>query len=124
MIADTNALVAFLARPESIPGVTLELMQASSVQLKASAASLYEVAAAHRRGVIDFDATQFERELTSLGIEILAVTPAHMRLAGGFRIDSPDPWTRVVAAQAQAEDLPVISENPTYDVLGLQRIWG
>ena len=93
-------------------------MQAGEVDLLFSAASIWEIAiksAAGRLVVPDGYLEAIQQD----GLRELAVTARHARLAGELPLLHRDPFDRMLVAQAQAEDLEVITRDPRiagYDV--------
>lgn len=61
--------------------------------------------------------------LASQGFEELPISVIHAQRAGGLRIDHRDPFDRMLIAQAQMEDLPMVSNETLFDALGVQRVW-
>ena len=57
-------------------------------------------------------------ELLEAGYQILPITPEIALRAGRLVGDHGDPFDRMIAAHALAEDIPVISADPKLDVFG------
>jgi PIN domain nuclease of toxin-antitoxin system len=53
----------------------------------------------------------------------LDITLVHAQRAGRLPGDHRDPFDRMLAAQAQLEDLPVVSNDDVFDSYGVNRIW-
>jgi PIN domain nuclease of toxin-antitoxin system len=47
----------------------------------------------------------------------------HAQRAGGLRIDHRDPFDLMLIAQAQIEDLPIVTNGKLFDDFGITRIW-
>jgi PIN domain nuclease of toxin-antitoxin system len=58
-----------------------------------------------------------------LGFSPLAVTLEHALRAGQLPGPHKDPFDRMLIAQAQAENLPLISNERVFDAYGVRRIW-
>lgn len=58
-----------------------------------------------------------------LGFHPLAVTMEHALRAGQLPGTHKDPFDRLLIAQAQAENLPLISNKRVFDAYGIRRIW-
>jgi PIN domain nuclease of toxin-antitoxin system len=91
-----------------------------------SAASIWEIATKVRLGNLP-EATQLEanilEELWQAGYEVLPITPDIALRAGRLVGAHGDPFDRMIAAQALAEDIPVISADRKLDSFGVRRIW-
>ncbi len=91
-----------------------------------SAASAWEMAMKHNPGklpgagglVSDFSA-QMERE----GLQLLSMSPEHAIRAGLLPGPYRDPFDRMLIAQAQAENMPVVGDDRVFEACGVRRIW-
>jgi PIN domain nuclease of toxin-antitoxin system len=57
------------------------------------------------------------------GFQSLPVTVDHAERAGQLAIDHRDPFDRMLIAQAQAEDLWLVSNEAVFDACGVRRYW-
>ena len=91
-----------------------------------SAASAWEIATKVRLGKLP-TAERIDREFLSLvadaGYSLLSIDAATALRAGRFTSKHRDPFDRMIAAQALADDTPVISKDPKLDTFGIRRIW-
>jgi PIN domain nuclease of toxin-antitoxin system len=53
----------------------------------------------------------------------LAIDVASALRAGRLLGEHRDPFDRMIAAQALAEDIPVLSTDPKLDEFGIRRVW-
>jgi PIN domain nuclease of toxin-antitoxin system len=53
----------------------------------------------------------------------LDITVLHAQRAGGLAGDHRDPFDRMLIAQAQLEDVAIISDDRVFDGYGVRRIW-
>ena len=91
-----------------------------------SAASAWEIATKVRLGklpsamdlVADF-VGQLDRE----GFQLLSVSVEHGIRAGLLPGPHKDPFDRMLIAQAQAEHLPIVSNETAFDAYGIRRVW-
>jgi PIN domain nuclease of toxin-antitoxin system len=65
----------------------------------------------------------FEEYLTQAGFESLPVTAAHGIRAGLLPGPQRDPFDRMLIAQAQAENLTIVSNELSFDSYGIRRSW-
>jgi len=91
-----------------------------------SAASAWELATKARLGklpgAVDV-ATDVAGCLTRQGFLELPITVLHAQRAGSLRIDHRDPFDRMLIAQAQMEDLPIVTNEGLFDGFGIERVW-
>lgn len=91
-----------------------------------SAATAWEMATKVRLGRLPAasDITRnFEEYLTQSGFESLPVSAAHGIRAGFLPGPQKDPFDRMLIAQAQAENLIMVSNELSFDSYGIRRAW-
>jgi PIN domain nuclease of toxin-antitoxin system len=67
--------------------------------------------------------SDFEGFLQRQNFEGLPISLAHGIRAGLLPGHHKDPFDRMLIAQAQAENLPIISNDSVLDQYGIRRIW-
>jgi PIN domain nuclease of toxin-antitoxin system len=60
--------------------------------------------------------------LAKMGFTQLPMTTAHALKAGSLKIDHRDPFDRMLMAQAELENLPIITYDPAFRLQHLQII--
>ena len=68
-------------------------------------------------------AQDFEAVVAEQGFDELAISVHHARLAGGMNISHKDPFDRLLIAQAQAEDMVLVSNEALFDGFAVKRLW-
>jgi PIN domain nuclease of toxin-antitoxin system len=91
-----------------------------------SAASAWEIATKVRIGKLP-GAEEFERDFVSsvegAGYVFLSIDVPTALRAGRLPGDHSDPFDRMIAAQALALDIPIVSSDPLLDSFSIRRIW-
>ena len=91
-----------------------------------SAASAWEIATKVRLGKFP-EAAPFERRFlqatAEAGYLLLPIEPETALRAGRLTAPHGDPFDRIIAAQALALDIPIISIDTKLDAFGIRRIW-
>jgi PIN domain nuclease of toxin-antitoxin system len=99
---------------------------ARSEEVIVSAASAWEMAIKVSLGrlpsAIDL-VNDFESALAKDGFRALVITPAHGLRAGSLPGPHKDPFDRMLIAQAQAENLVIVSNDAVFDRYGVRRLW-
>jgi PIN domain nuclease of toxin-antitoxin system len=127
LLFDTQALLwAILSRSKLSPKAAIAISDESN-DLLVSAASAWEIATKVRIGKLP-EAVDFEREFLNVatavaGYRLLPITVETGLRAGRLVGDHGDPFDRMIAAQALALDIPVISNDTKLDIFGVRRIW-
>ncbi len=91
-----------------------------------SAASAWEIATKSRIGKLpgaEAFAADFSSRMERLGFRPLAITVEHGQRAGLLPGEHKDPFDRMLIAQAQAENLPIVSNDRIFDEYHVARIW-
>jgi PIN domain nuclease of toxin-antitoxin system len=91
-----------------------------------SAASAWEIATKVRLGRLPAAANlvqDFVADLALQRIEILVITAEHGIRAGLLPGPHKDPFDRMLIAQAQAEGIPIVSNDQALDGYGVRRVW-
>jgi hypothetical protein len=57
------------------------------------------------------------------GVPPLPISIEHAERAGQLLIDHRDPFDRMLIAQAQAENLHLVSSETLFDAAGVRRLW-
>jgi PIN domain nuclease of toxin-antitoxin system len=126
VLVDTHTLLWAGFEPARLGKRATAILANRSSEVYVSAASAWEIATKVRLGKLP-GATQLEREFIesaeNAGYMLLSITPAHALRAGRMPGDHRDPFDRMIAAQALAEDIPVLSIDPKLDSFGITRIW-
>jgi len=125
-LLDTHALLWWLSDDPALTRAARNIIAETKNTLIVSAASAWEMAIKVRLGtlptatdlVADFSG-QVERE----GFQLLAISAEHGIRAGLLSGPLKDPFDRMLIAQSQAENIPVISNESLFDNYGVTRLW-
>ena len=61
--------------------------------------------------------------IESQGFVPVSITVHHAQRAGGLRGPHRDPFDRMLIVQAQAEGMPIASNDRIVDAYGITRLW-
>jgi PIN domain nuclease of toxin-antitoxin system len=125
-LLDTHALIWWLAGDEALSARAREAIADEENGVAVSAASAMEIATKFRIGKLPdaaLLAQDFESIIAGQGFTELAITVHHARLAGEMNIAHKDPFDRLLIAQAQAEDMVLVSNEALFDGFAVQRLW-
>jgi len=126
VLLDTHTLLWAALAPEKLSAKARAVLESFSTEVFVSAASAWEIATKVRLGKLAA-AAAFSAEIGSrlerLGFEPLAVTLDHGQRAGSLHGPHRDPFDRMLIAQAQAENLALVSNERVFDTYGIRRIW-
>lgn len=126
LLLDTHALIWWLAGDDALSSAAREAISDEGNPVAVSAASAMEIATKFRIGKLPdaaLLAQEFEGLVAEQGFDELAISVHHARLAGEMNIPHKDPFDRLLIAQAQAEDLVLVSNEVLFDGFAVKRLW-
>ena len=125
-LLDTHALLWWFADDPSLSPAARRCIADTKNTLIVSAASAWEIATKVRIGRLPAAAAliaDFEGWLRHEGFEPLGISLDHAIRAGQLPGPHRDPFDRMLIAQAQSENIPLISNEALLDQYGIRRIW-
>ena len=125
-LLDTHALLWWLSDDPSLSKAARRFIAETRNTALVSAASAWEIATKVRLGKLDTAAelaADFVGHVEREGFELLAISPDHAIRAGLLPGPHKDPFDRMLIAQAQAEGVPVVTNELIFDAYGVRRIW-
>ena len=126
LLLDTHALIWWMTNSPLLPDTVHRLMLDKRNTIVVSAASAWEMATKVRLGRLPAasDITRnFQEYLSQSGFESLPVSAEHGIRAGLLPGPQRDPFDRMLIAQAQAENLTIVSNELAFDSYGIRRAW-
>jgi PIN domain nuclease of toxin-antitoxin system len=126
VLLDTHALLWAVLSPTSLSRQATEIIADEANVVLVSAASAWEIATKVRIGKLP-GAEVLERDFLDVmddaGYTLLPINAGDALRAGRLPGQHRDPFDRMIAAQALADDLPVLSNDPKMDFFSVRRIW-
>lgn len=125
LLLDTHALLWWLAGDPHLPLAARKAIGDAENAIFVSAASAWEISTKHRLGKLDASALvgKLGTVLASQSFETLDITLDHAERAGSLPGAHRDPFDRMLIAQAQAENLTLVSNETVFDAYGVARLW-
>lgn len=112
LLLDTHALLWWLADQPLDPQARARIEDPGAL-VAVSAASIWEIAIKRQIGRIRFEGPLSDH-LQRNAFEPLAISVAHAERAGGLPPHHRDPFDRMLVAQAQAEDLTLVTRDDSF----------
>lgn len=125
-LLDTHTLLWWLDGYEYLSLTARSWIETTEHRILVSAASAWEIATKVRIGKLPRAqdvATSFYECLINQGFTPLDITTDHALRAGSLPGPHRDPFDRMLIAQAQALNIPLISNESLFDHYGVRRIW-
>jgi len=125
LLLDTHALLWWVANDPGLSAAADQALSATTNDVFVSAASAWEVTTKARIGKLVAGplAQDFVGEVQRQGFFPLPITLDHGQRAGNLPGPHRDPFDRMLIAQAQAENLILVSNEQLFDSYGVQRLW-
>lgn len=126
LLLDTNIIVWWLLDRAKISRAAAAAMADADNALFASAASAFEIAIKQRIDKLPLAeeaVRSLPEDLEGSGITLLDISFRQAILAGRFVTAHRDPFDRLIAAQARAEDMSLVTSDRAFGDLGVKVIW-
>lgn len=126
LLLDTHTLIWWMTDDSHLSNTARTAIQQVGNVALVSAASAWEIATKFRLGRLPLAKDllkDFIPELQIHRIEILSISAEHGLRAGLLPGPHKDPFDRMLIAQAQAEELSIVSNDRALDGYGVLRIW-
>ena len=127
ILLDTHCWLWLLARPERLADPALALVQDGSNDVFVSAACVWELAIKSALGKLVLPeplSTFVPRRLTDQGLIGLPVTLEHAARVELLPHHHRDPFDRLLVAQAQVEELALLTVDPELAAYEVEILWG
>jgi PIN domain nuclease of toxin-antitoxin system len=126
LLLDTHALLWWLDGDRRLPARVRALVGEPANEVLVSAASVWEITTKARLGklpgALDV-AADVPACIESQGFTPLSITAHHAQRAGTLPGPHRDPFDRMLIVQAQAEGVPIASNETVFDEYGVSRLW-
>lgn len=126
LLLDTCTLLWATLSPSALSPQARDLIADEANILLVSAASAWEIATKTRLGKLSRAERLEENYLETMqtaGYTLLSIETEHALRAGRMTAERRDPFDRMLAAQAIALDIPILSPDTQLDQFVIRRIW-
>lgn len=125
-LLDTHTLIWWWTEPNQLSHTVLDIISNDKNNIVVSAASVWEMATKHRKGKLG-QASQILQEFSSLvtinQFSLLSVTWQNAKRSGEFKQVHADPFDRMLAAQAQIENMCLLSCDEALSSFDVNILW-
>lgn len=124
-VIDTHVLLWWLGSPKRVSERARHILESPESRIYVSAAVGWEMAIKVNLGKLDAlqVISDLPRILFDKGFRRLAISMDHALRAGMLPRHHNDPFDRMLVAQAQALNCPIVSSDTVFDSYGVRRIW-
>jgi PIN domain nuclease of toxin-antitoxin system len=125
LLLDANALLWWFEANRRLSIRAQREITSPGTETFVSAAAVWELAIKTAIGKLDAQALldTAEQRFQAAGFIVLAINVRHAIRAASLPPRHKDPFDRMLIAQAEAENLAVVSSDPVFEHYGVRRIW-
>jgi PIN domain nuclease of toxin-antitoxin system len=126
LLLDTHALLWFLREPEKLPPQVLEKIECAGGGAAVSVATLWEIAikASLKKLYLPKEYDElFPQSVPDSGLSLLGIEPQHINAVSRLPWHHRDPFDRLLIAQAQVEQLTLVTCDPQFSAYGVPILW-
>ncbi|MCY3867020.1 MAG: type II toxin-antitoxin system VapC family toxin [Chloroflexi bacterium] len=126
-LLDTSAFLWFVTGDSKLSAIARRVLEESSDDFYLSLASIWELAIKSNLGrglelprpFVEF----VDIELQAERIQILNIELSHLKQVADLPYHHRDPFDRLLIAQSQVENIPVLTSDVAFDSYEIQRLW-
>ena len=122
LLLDTHALLWWLSDDPALKAEARQAIGQASNTIYVSAASAWEISIKKALGKLDAP-NDLHGALLANHFEALPITTGHATSAGQLPRHHDDPFDRMLIAQAQAEQLTLVTHDTIFRPYGIPVIW-
>jgi len=122
LLLDTHAFLWWLAEDTKLSKEASEAITDTTSHVHVSAVTVWEIAIKANLGKIDLAGADMEYEIAANGFVELPITARHALRAGSLPRHHDDPFDRMLIAQAQLEDLIIITHDKAFLLYGISSL--
>ena len=126
LLLDTHAFLWWVTDDARLGAAARQAVADLDNEVFVSAASSWEIATKQRLGKLaDLpQVTERYNELVAAdGFRHLMIDHRHALRAGGYALEHRDPFDRMLAAQSELEQMPLVTRDPAFALFGTRTFW-
>lgn len=123
LLLDTHAILWWLMDDPRLSRAAVTVLDDATNELFVSSVAAYEIAYKQGSGRLAPLPEGLSRRLQRAGITVLPLSFDHALAAAALPGPHRDPWDRIMMAQAQAEDLTVVTIDHVFGTYGVPVLW-
>jgi PIN domain nuclease of toxin-antitoxin system len=126
LLLDSHTLLWAADAPARLSSPAIAVLQSSSNDLLLSAATIWEIAIKVGQGKLRLSVPYgqwMDRAISDLGLIVLPINVQYGDVLTRLPFHHRDPFDRLLVAQAQVENVSIISGDSVLDLYGISRVW-
>jgi PIN domain nuclease of toxin-antitoxin system len=125
LLLDTHSFLWFIEGSPRLSATARALIEPTTNDVVLSVASGWEIAIKVSSGKLNLGepfATLIPRQLQTNMIQLLPISFSHLAAVATLPFHHRDPFDRMLIAQAQVEQMPIVSADAAFDAYGIRRL--
>jgi len=126
LLLDTHAVLWWITGSGKLSRKAAAAISSPANEPILSAVTAWEIAVKLRKGTLSLPrylAADIPRLPARLGFPVLELTWSHAERAASWDIAHADPFDRILAAQSEIENIPLVTRDPAFLEFGTKTIW-
>jgi PIN domain nuclease of toxin-antitoxin system len=126
LLLDTHAVLWWATGSKKLSKKAASAISSPANEPFLSAVSAWEIAVKLRKGTLTLPrhlAADIPRLPARLGFPVLEMRWAHAERAASWDIAHGDPFDRILAAQSEIENIPLVTCDPAFLEFGTKTLW-
>jgi PIN domain nuclease of toxin-antitoxin system len=126
LLVDAHTFIWAVDDPSKLGPQALTALQDPSNDLLLSAGTIWEIAIKVGLGKLSLSMPYrqwMNQAITDMGVTVLPITVEYADVQGNLPKHHGDPFDRLIVAQAQVENMALVSADPGFDPYGINRLW-
>jgi PIN domain nuclease of toxin-antitoxin system len=126
LLLDTHAVLWWATGSGKLSKKAAAAISSPANEPLISAVSAWEIAVKLRKGTLSLPrhlAAETPRLPARLGFPVLELTWSHAERAASWDVAHGDPFDRILAAQSEIENIPLVTRDPAFLEFGTKTLW-
>jgi PIN domain nuclease of toxin-antitoxin system len=126
LLVDSHTVIWAVDDPAKLSSCAAQAIEDPANELLISAGTIWEVAikVGLQKLSLSMPFRQWmNKAMADLGLTLLPINVEYADVQAGLPRHHGDPFDRLLVAQAQLENIPLVSADAVFDRYGLKRIW-
>jgi PIN domain nuclease of toxin-antitoxin system len=126
LLLDSHTLIWWVDQDRLLSQAAHAAITDPANDLLLSAATIWEIAIKVGLGKLSLSMPYREwmsQAIADLGVTVLPITVEYAHVQANLPKHHGDPFDRLLVAQAQVENVSIVSDDPDFDQYGINRLW-
>ena len=123
LLLDTRAFLWWLSDSRRLNREARAAISEASALVHVSAATIWEIAIKARLGKVNPGTKHLDQEIAANHFSELGISARHALAAGNLPLHHDDPFDRMLIAQAQLEELTVVTHDEAFGPYKIPIVW-